>query len=506
MSYPRELDGTRLHNWAARAVAELSARRAEINALNVFPVPDADTGSNMAHTMESALAEAAGLNDSTDVARVAQALAVGSVRGARGNSGVVLSQVLRALAESTARDGVDGQAITRSLALAVSLVDRALSDPVEGTVITVLRAAALAAREGSEGGEGGELHDVVRAAVHAARTALANTPSQLDVLREAGVVDAGGMGFLVLLETLLAEIEGDARPEPPVHETPQATELEVMFYFVGDLADLERTLAPLGNSLVIARATEDEGTVHIHSRTPGEVIECAFAAGQVSDLRLEALPGAPRVEAPRRVVVAVTPRGTVAELYGRAGAVVVTPGRDVVSEILGEVRRGGADEVILLPNGLLDRRQLVAVERATHAFEQAITLLPTSHLVAGLAALTVHEPEVPLGVAAYAMSEAAAGMRTAVFSAAEKAALTPAGPCARGDILVTSLGEVLLVADTLDEAVQGACRRLLDGGGEQVTLLTEHDLDIDALRRRLRVEVMAFPAEGLGHLAEIGVE
>lgn len=500
MSYPRELDGTRLHHWAARAVAELSARRAEINALNVFPVPDADTGSNMAHTMEAALAEVEGLDDSTDVARVTQALAVGSVRGARGNSGVVLSQVLRALAESTVQGGVNGEAIGRSLALAVSLVDRAISDPVEGTVITVLRAAALAAREDDD------LHDVVRASVRAARTALANTPSQLDVLREAGVVDAGGMGFLVLLETLLAEIEGEAHPETPVRDIPETTELEVMFYFVGDLPDLEQQLAPLGNSLVIARATDDEGTVHIHSRTPGEVIERSFAAGRVSDLRLEVLPDAPRVEAPRRVVVAVTPQGSVADLYGRAGAVVVTPGRDVVSEILGEVRQGGADEVILLPNGLLDRRQLVAVERATHAFEQAITLLPTSHLVAGLAALTVHEPEVPLGVAAYAMSEAAAGMRTAVLSAAEKAALTPAGPCAKGDILVTSLGEVLLVADTLDEAVEGACRRLLDGGGEQVTLLTEQETNVDALRRRLRVEVMAFPAEGLGHLAEIGVE
>ncbi|AGF72333.1 DAK2 domain-containing protein [Corynebacterium halotolerans] len=508
MSYPRELDGTRLHNWAARAVAELSARRAEINALNVFPVPDADTGSNMAHTMEAALAEVDRLEDTSDVVRVAQAIAAGSVRGARGNSGVVLSQVLRAVAESAVDGRVDGEAISRSLTTAVSLVDRAISEPVEGTVITVLRAAAVAARE-----TGGALHDVVTAAVDAARTALAKTPSQLDVLREAGVVDAGGTGFLVLIEALLAEIEGTGDPggdDHPGQVVPEshgrAAELEVMFYFRGDLDALEEELSGLGDSLLVARADDTEGTVHLHSHDAGTVIEWAFAAGEVSDLRLEVLPDAPQVEAPNRIVVAVTPAGSVAELYREAGAVVVTPGRDAVTEILGHVRRCGAEEVILLPNGLLDRRQLVAVERATHAFEQAITLLPTARLVSGIAALTVHEPEDPLGVAAYAMSEAASAMRTAVLTRAEKAALTPAGPCAKGDIIVTSLGEIILVADTLDDAVLAACRRLLESGGEQVTVLAGEEIDVEELRARLRVDVMAFPADELGHLAEIGVE
>ena len=167
MPYPRELDGPRLHTWAARAVAELSARRAEINALNVFPVPDADTGSNMTHTMEAALKEADKLPAGADAPAVAGALASGSVRGARGNSGLVLSQVLRAVADSAARGSVDGDSIARSLTLAVSLVDRAIAEPVEGTVITVLRAAALAAESAS-----GDLHAVVSAALDAARTAL----------------------------------------------------------------------------------------------------------------------------------------------------------------------------------------------------------------------------------------------------------------------------------------------------------------------------------------------
>ena len=475
MSHPRELDGPRLHAWAARAVAELSARRAEINALNVFPVPDADTGSNMTHTMEAALAEVDRLPADADVAAVAAALASGSVRGARGNSGLVLSQVLRAVADSAARGSVDGDSIARSLTLAVTLVDRAFAEPVEGTVITVLRAAALAAESAS-----GDLHAVATAALEAARTALANTPSQLDVLREAGVVDAGGTGFVVLLETLLAEIEGtEELPQVEARPNGPAADLEVTFFFVGDLDCLQARIAPLGESLVIARADDTSGRVHIHSRTAGRVIETAFSAGAVSDLRLEVLPDAPQVDAPRRVVVAVTPPGSVAELYREAGAVVVAPGESVVSDILGQVRSSRAQELILLPNGLLDRRQLVSVERATHAFEQTFTIVPTSRLVSGIAALSVHDPEAPIGVAAYTMTEAAAAMRTAIVA-------TP--------------------TDSVEEATEAACRRLLADGGEHVILLTGTEVDVDKLDAALDVDVMAFPADGLGHLVEIGVE
>ena len=302
MSYPAELDARGLHEWAARTVEELQRRRVEINALNVFPVPDSDTGSNMAHTMESALAEA-----NKGEVDVAEALAIGSVRGARGNSGMVLSQVLRGVADATTDSRVDGAVLADALTLAVTLVDRALAAPVEGTIITVLRAAATAANQAAEQ-PGAELHGILLAAVEAARKALAETPSQLPALREAGVVDAGGTGFVILLECLLAQVTGNApvsqpltrsvsfHPEEPGVREPQAgeepAEIEAIFFFEGDLGDIESALAPLGNSLVIARATETSGSVHIHSSETGAVIEKAYALGKVSNLRLEALPQA----------------------------------------------------------------------------------------------------------------------------------------------------------------------------------------------------------------------
>lgn len=525
MSHPIEFDGPRLHSWASRAVAELSAQRDAINALNVFPVPDSDTGSNMTHTMQAALAEVETLPDSRrdDIAEVTKSLAVGSVRGARGNSGVVLSQVLRGLSEAAVHERVDASVLTRTLEIAVTLVNRAIADPVEGTVVTVLRAAAVAARHAVD--EGADLRTTAAAAVDAARIALAQTPSQLEVLREAGVVDAGGAGLVILLETLSAEIEGApsktafsgwsdsvAGESPVSHGSPG--ELEVMFYFQGDLDALAATIDPLGDSLLIARAAEDAGTVHIHTSDAGTVIEAAYGLGAVSRLRLEVLPGAPKIDQPARLIVALTPPGEIASLYRRVGAEVVEieleleedADYDPVGEILGRIRASGADEIILLPNGLLNRRQLAAVDKATHAFDQSITLLPTSRLVSGLAALTVHDSEQPLATSAYAMSEAASAMRTAVAVRAERAALTSAGACAKGDLLVEAHGQILQIAETIDGAVLGAAKHLLGAGGEQISVITDADLDPEALSEALHVDVMVYPGEGLGVTAEIGVE
>lgn len=512
MSYPVQLDGARILSWASRAAAELDRRRADINALNVFPVPDADTGSNMAYTMAAAVDQARTLEPGVPAAKVAEALAAGSVRGARGNSGVVLSQVLRGMAQSASGSEVDGQSVAEALRTAVDLVDRAIAEPVEGTVITVLRAAATAARTAGE-----ELHEVVSAAHSAARIALENTPSQLAALREAGVVDAGGAGLVVLLDALFAEVTGNQPEalEPAAHGSPEtseghAGEIEVMFYFRGDLSVLEGAVAPLGTSLIVARANDSEGSVHIHSSAAGRVIEAAYSLGEVSDLRLEVLPQGPRTTSPRRIVLAVTPAGSLADLYTQAGAHVVAPGEGVVAEILTAIRESEAQEIVLLPNGLLTNRSLMSVEKATAAFEQSIMLLPTVRLVSGIAALAVHDPQQPLATASYTMSEAAGEMCTAVVVRAEHAALTQAGPCSKNDFVAQVHGDIVAVGEDVAAAVEQACSRLLASGGELVTLLVRPEyageLDAEALGQQLGTDVMVYAADGLSVIAEIGVE
>lgn len=461
MSYPAELDARGLHEWAARTVEELQRRRAEINALNVFPVPDSDTGSNMAHTMESALAEA-----DKGEADVTEALAIGSVRGARGNSGMVLSQVLRGVADATTDSRVDGAVLADALTLAVTLVDRALAAPVEGTIITVLRAAAAAASEAA-GQPGAQLHGILVAALDAARQALAQTPSQLPALREAGVVDAGGTGFVILLECLLAQVTGEEPANQPlsvsVPEKPEElAEIEVVFFFEGNLAEVEQTLASLGNSLVIARATDTSGSVHIHSPEAGTVIEKAYGLGKVSNLRLEALPPAEagacatehsEGERPQRRIFAAVPEGAARELFEKAGARAIGPGEDLEHAAAGD---------LFLPNGC-------------GGDPGRATVIPTGSIVAGLAALSVYSPNPSRSAEVVAaMSDAARSMRVAHPE-----------------------------TESLDGII-AACRTQLAYGGEQITVLSGCDIDAEELTQILGVDVVVLRVPGLR--TEIGVE
>ncbi|WCZ34454.1 MULTISPECIES: DAK2 domain-containing protein [Corynebacterium] len=503
-------DGARLLAWARRASGELERKRAEINELNVFPVPDGDTGSNMAHTMAAAVDAAAELPDGAGLTEVAEALAVGAVRGARGNSGVVLSQTLRGFAQAASYGATEGEMLAVALTNAVGFVDRAIAEPVEGTIITVLRAAADAARPNAHL----PLVDVAAAATAGAQDALRLTQTQLPALHEAGVVDAGGAGLVAVLGTLTVEGEGKGSPEDVDRQTSETHgtqgELEVMFSFRGDLDALKSELAGLGDSLIIAPLNDSEATVHIHSRNAGKVIETAFSAGEVSDLRLEVLTSAVPAGAPERLIIAVTPPGSVTSLYAASGAATVVPGPNVAADMLDAITRSGSNEVIVLPNGQLSNSELAAVENAARAVEQSITILPTVRLVSGIAALSVHDPAQPLATAAFTMSEAAGEMRTALAFRAEKGALTLGGAVAKGDVVVTSRGEHLLIADEPMEAVERACRRLLEHGGEQVSVLFDpSELRADALEElagKLGVDVMVYPADGLQACAEIGVE
>ncbi|WPF67082.1 MULTISPECIES: DAK2 domain-containing protein [unclassified Corynebacterium] len=369
MAYLPELDGPTLAAWARRAANHLEARSPEINRLNVFPIPDSDTGSNMAHTMQSAVSALANLPERATAAQVTTALTRGAVAGARGNSGMVLSQVLRSLAEESG-DTLGAPEITAALHRALELVRGAIARPVEGTVLSVLRAAAEAASRHRE------LHGVVTAAAEAAHRALAKTPAQLPALK--GVVDAGGQGLVVLIDALRDSLT------PPTAEP----HLEVMFAYRGDKDALREALEPLGTSLIIAPDGTGSASVHIHSRRSGELIERAFGLGEVNNLRLEALPEPPEEEAPG--VIAVVPTGSMERLFRDAGAEVISPGSRPQRE------------AIVLPNGLSE----IGSVGGAH-------VVPTTRLVEGIAALAVYDPEVPRGEAVQIMRETVAAMRTA---------------------------------------------------------------------------------------------
>ena len=507
MTSADRIDGPRLLSWARRSAEELGRHREVINSLNVFPVPDSDTGSNMAFTMAAAVKEAGNCEPAATADVVAEALAVGSIKGARGNSGVVLSQVLRGVAQAAGDGELGGRDVAKALANAVAFVERAIADPVEGTIITVLREAARAAEEASISKNA--LSDVTSAALTAAEDALANTPSQLAELREAGVVDAGGTGLVLLLKVLHAEVTGDGIHEPGGHDDVDDAEhshgvvgwLEVLFMFTGPLDELEAVLSTMGRSLVIARATDTHGKVHIHTTEAGPVIERALELGTLTDLRLEILPEATPMHEARRVgrlIVAITPVGSLMDLYNRAGAVAVAPGPDVIEDVRREITASGAHEVIILPNGQLDPETVQEIETTADQASLEVTLLPTVRLVNGIAAVSVHDPRLPVSEAAALMSEAAEEMAVA-------------------DIVTTTNGVEVVTRDTLvaraatlTDAVREAATTMLDGGGELVTILVAPQdvaaVDVEVLEADLDAEVVVYPADGLGSTGQLGVE
>lgn len=515
------LNGAGLRRWAQRAATELQRRRSEINGLNVYPVPDSDTGSNMSFTMDSALAQATESPDD----HVATALAMGAARGARGNSGVILSQVLRGIADSCPESSLGASQLRLALHSAVELSEKAIAAPVEGTIISVLRACAHATdpAEATEA-EVTDLLTTARNALHAGEQALAATPSQLPELRAAGVVDAGGVGLLVLLQTLVDELEGRTESQASALATDtfvthadhtRAHNLEVMFFFTGDIDQLEAGIAPLGDSLIIARVNDTEATVHIHSQRAGAVIEESLAHGRPSDIRLEVLPdvqsvaiegdgdnqevgagagkagtdSATRPASKHRQLVALVDDAKIAELFTQAGAHVVMPQDFVQQHRTGALtdasgsRPGAAttaspaelSQLTVLSNGYTDAQQ----HQQWRA--QGAEVIETASLCAGIAAISVYDKTLPPAEVTESMCEAANAMRTAVID----------NPAEFGDQLGA---EVVRVAS-----------QLVEDDAEQITVLTPvpEDLTDDAFAG-LGVEVIVFPTE-TGPI-ELGVE
>ncbi|MCZ9309136.1 DAK2 domain-containing protein [Corynebacterium uberis] len=441
------LTGPELLQRARHAHAELTQHAAELNALNVFPIADGDTGDNMLATMAAALqaadaataaASAAGATPSAP--EVARALATGAVRGARGNSGMVLSQVLRAVAEAV----VEGHDPAAGLARSVEFVTEALADPVEGTGLSVLRAAATAP---------------AGAPLAAADHALRDTARQLPAL--GGRIDAGAWGLVLVLKALLgpdtldpttggaAGAAGQRTPEAWTSHAPHAGQayLEVMFYFQGaeeTIQRLEQALCAMGQALVVARTGDSAAQVHIHTHQAGRVIEEAFGLGEVSDIRIEVLP-----LTQRPALVAAAPRGSVARLFAEAGAEVIDPGQRP------------RPDAIYLPNGLGHTAQ-----------EDSQLVVPTESLVEGIAAVAVFNPQLPAAQAAAVMRETAAGVRVARVEDVDK----------------------------LDATARG----LLRPGDELMTILVRPDVAVEL--SDLGVETTVYPADNLDSVAQIGVE
>ncbi|MFC9247077.1 DAK2 domain-containing protein [Streptomyces sp. NPDC057136] len=514
---PDDLDAVAVRTWCSLALEALGREREEIDAINVYPVADGDTGTNLYLTVESAAAAVeavfAAHETGSSVAGRAdaiRAMAHGALIGARGNSGTILSQLLRGMAGVLA-DGGDADHLRAALTRAAAAARQAVAHPVEGTVLTVATAAAEAA-ERTDGG----LTAVVGAAYESARTALAATPGQLAVLGRAGVVDAGGRGLVAVLGALLETVSGQAPARtswavPDVLPRPaddcaaagaDGPAFEVIYLLEArdEAVDRLRTrLDGLGDSLVVVGG-DGLWNVHVHVDDAGAAVEAGVEAGRPYRIRITHF-GADRVHAhaepAQRAVVVVVPGDGLAGLCTEAGAttVLARPGEPPASgELVDAIRRAHAREVVLLPNDATLRHTAGAAAEQARAEGVRVALIPTRAAVQGLAALAVHEPDRGFDEDVVAMTAAAGATRYAELAVAERQSWTMAGICQAGDILGLIDGDVAVIGADVPATARTVLDRMLSAGGELVTLVLGEDVPdtlADALAEHVREGYLA---------------
>ena len=517
------LDARSARRWAMATRAAFAAHRAEIDDVNVFPVPDGDTGTNLYMTLDSALEAAreasprSGPAATPTLADDAATLARATLLAARGNSGVILSQLVRGLSEVIAEatttgddgvDGIDGPTLAVAVRRASDRAYAGVSRPVEGTILTVAASAASAAELAAA--TGADLYAVAHASLAAARVALADTTAQLPSLARAGVVDAGGMGYVLVLEALerviAGELASDPRPGPAAPPTPSAAgsaehpglaghrgvdhgqpdwtgpAYEVM-YLLSDSSEvavsgLRERLDAIGDSVLVVGG-EDLWNVHVHVVDVGAAIEAGIEVGRphriavthFGDLhRMRRMPATPGGVA----VVACAAGVGLATVFHAAGAVVVfhAPGSRVsAGQVLEAIRSAGSRCVLVLPN---DTDTLLAAEAAASAATDAgieVHVVRSRSAVQGIAALAVFEPAASAQNNLMAMSGAAAATRYGAVTVVSKEAQTSAGWCHPGDVLGVVEGDVVSIGQDLAVVGADVVTRLLAGGGELLTVV-----------------------------------
>jgi len=499
------------------ATDALAAAREEIDALNVYPVPDGDTGTNMYLTVSAArdaIRATTGGDPAADRATALGALARGALMGARGNSGVILSEMLGAIARRIAASTPDERnAVVMAQALheAAEASYRAVGTPVEGTMLTVARAAADAAQALAAAPDA-RARDVFTTAAQAAREAVARTPEQLQVLRDAGVVDAGGRGISVILDAAETVLTG-RRPTPVVSPlghrsipvpmahhartgdgdalTADGPAYEVMYLLEADDAEipaLRGRLDPLGDSLVVVGG-DRLWNVHVHVDDVGAAIEAGIEAGRPHRVRVthfeeqsaEQL-AARKARTDRRQgrrVVAVAAGPGLTSLFEQAGAVVVQGGpgrRPSTGQVLDAIINAGAHEVVVLPNDADSVRVAqIAASTAETDLGLRVAVIPTQAQVQGLAAMAVHEPGRTFDQDVLEMTATARHARHGAITVAARQAMTMAGACEPGDILGVIAGDFAVVGSDQYDVATTVLDRLIASGGELVTLVAGAD-------------------------------
>lgn len=514
MTTPSTLSVDDLRSVIATYGELLKTHRAVINRLNVYPVPDGDTGTNMSLTIEAVIGELKALNGDAGFSEVAKAIAHGSLMGARGNSGVILSQLLRGLVEEVpSGGGIRAPALARALTHADELARRAVLRPVEGTILSVASAGAEGARDHED-----DLVALAHGARDKAKEALARTPDQLAILKQAGVVDAGGAGLVLFFDALCYVVADDELPVAPdadsivvhVHEQPSSgvdpgeLRYEVMYLLDADDAKMHAfrdVWAGIGDSIVIVG---DEGlyNCHIHTNDVGAAIEAGLDAGRPRDIRVTDLneqvleerwvreaAADSTVESPDEPpatsVVAVVVGEGIGRIFRSLGVrQLVTGGQSMnpsTADLVAAVHATGSSEVVILPN---NKNIRPVAEQVDGLVGQTVTVVPTSSIVEGFAALLNYDPDASAAANAEAMRASACNVVAGEVTQAVRDTATDVGEVREGDWIGLGPAGVLSVADSIAAASNQLLAKLVQPDHELLTII-EGDGSSPANTRRV---------------------
>jgi DAK2 domain fusion protein YloV len=487
-------DGHALKGMFSAATRWLERSADAINALNVFPVPDGDTGINMLLTMRAAVDEASRCADG-NAGKVAQAMAKGSLMGARGNSGVILSQIFRGLAQGlNGKRSFNGNDLAVALSESASYAYRGVTKPVEGTILTVIREMAEAAKARSSQ-DNIDVLSVMEAAVEEGRASVARTPSLLPVLRQAGVVDAGGQGLYVVFEGALRYLRGEKDEDMPSAAESAATATPAAQKATGDkqygyctefllqgsglnAETIREKLLKLGESVLVV-GDESMVRAHVHTFDPGSALSYATSLGVLKQVKVENMDDqhqdflAAKTQAPMGTVstVAVASGEGLVQVFYSVGATIVVPGGETmnpsVQDLLKAVEAAHSDKVIILPN---NANIVMAARQVQELTRKTVEVVPSETIPQGIAALLVFNYEADFETNVSAMKAALTAVRSGEVTTAVRSMSIDGLEVKKGQAIAFLDGELVVAGSNMSKVVHKLLDKMISEQSGLVTI------------------------------------
>ncbi|MCL2678682.1 MAG: DAK2 domain-containing protein [Dehalococcoidia bacterium] len=510
MKQPNEIDGIQFRDMFAAATNWLEKRVSDIDALNVFPVPDGDTGTNMLLTMRSTVEEAYKI-DETSASAVAQAMADGALMGARGNSGVILSQIWNGLAQGLKnKDSFNGKDLAVALAQAADTAYKGLSNPVEGTILTVIKDVSIASRKQADE-NGDDVISVMEVAVNAAEESVANTPMLLAALKEAGVVDAGGQGLFTLLDGALRFLRGEAelmqfrKPQMVSSKIPltpvtvpaseSANEDEVPFGYCTEFMikgseldpdKLRSRLKSRGQSLVVV-GNDTTVRVHIHTTDPGKIIHLATTLGTVHNVHIRNMDEQYRdfleLQKSRAPIadieiLSVSAGSGISDVFTSLGVTAVVHGGQTMNpstkDLLQAVKNLRSNKIIILPN---NKNIIMTAEKVQLLTDKHIHVVPSRTIPQGVAALLAFDYESDFDTNTHLMTEAISSVKTIEITRAVRSTSFNGFSIKKKQAIGLLDGAIVTVSDKPKDALFATLAKAGPKKAEVVTLYYGKDTD-----------------------------